>query len=101
MRCPFCKSIKVGKSKVEGYYYCGVCGAIIRKEIENDPELELYKYKVHCLRSKDPNVEKIFSKCDAKFGDSSHRVIATIIDRQTGYSLLFGQAYFAVTRKKR
>lgn len=101
MKCPFCNSNRVFPSKVQGYYHCSSCGAIIRKAIEDDPELTLYKYKTHSIRTKDPDVENLFEKCDSKFGDEKTEVIATVMDRYTDYSLLFGQLFFAVTRKKK
>lgn len=74
---------------------------ILRKAIEDDSELTLYKYKTHSIRTKDPDVENLFEKCDLKFGDKKTEVIATIMDRYTNYSLLFGQSFFVVTRKKK
>lgn len=100
MKCPFCKSIHVFPSKVQGYYFCKSCGGIIRAAIEDDPTLSLYKYKTHTIRTKDPDVENLFKKCDLKFGDDKRQVIETIMDRQSNYSLLFGQTFFVVTRKK-
>lgn len=101
MNCPFCHSDHVAPSKVQGFYYCQKCRAIIRDTIKDDPSLDLYDYKIRTIRTKDPDVGNLFRKCDSKFDDGIYRVIATIMDRNTDYSLLFGQSFFVVIRKKK
>jgi len=101
MKCPFCKLERVVRSKVDGFYTCQACGAIIYEKYDDDPNLLKYRYKTEVFRSKKPEVKDIFDIAKSKFEKGDYEVIATIMNRQSGYSLLFGQEFFAVKRKKR
>lgn len=101
MKCPFCKGIRVGKSKVDGFMFCSICGAIIYDKIADDPELKNYKYKVESFSCRNPEVPEIFKKAKAKYENEKYEIIAAVMNRSEEPSLIFGQKYFAVKRKKK
>lgn len=101
MKCPICKNENLDSSKKKGYYFCPGCRAYILTTIDDDPELNLHKYKGEMFNCRALDVDKAFAKAKAKFDNSKFEVVAVIPSRTGKKSLLFGYPFICMKRKRK
>ena len=100
MKCPICEDVDLAPATKPGYFCCPRCRAIYLEKVKDDPNLALYKYDIEIMRCRNPEPSAVFEKAKGKFDHGKREVIGIRLDRGN-YSLLFGQNYFVITRKKR
>jgi hypothetical protein len=98
MKCPFCKRVELIPSDGPGYFCCPSCGFLYDEKVNDDLNLNLYKYDIDSLRCKDGNPPLVFQKARDKFNNEKYEVIGLRLERGD-YSLLFGQKYTVLKRK--
>lgn len=98
MKCPYCKKGELTPAKVSGFCTCPDCGFLFKDNVNEDPSLNLYKYDVDTIRSKDAEPKLVFAKAENKFNNGKYEVVGLRIVRGD-YSLLFGQLYLVLKRK--
>lgn len=100
MKCPFCERGELVQTKLEGFCSCPDCGFIFKDIVNSDPNLDLYKYDLETIRSKDGDPAAVISKAEGKFNNGKYEVVGANI-RRGDYSLLFGQLFLVLKRKKK